>query len=577
MRTVAEAQQQVPGRAEEQVRVPWTLADALCVALPFAFLVAIGGPLFLLSSFTPRMSLLLAAGVPGTFVLAGLARLRDSAAVAAAVLLGWVVVAACFSGAPRLAFRGSVTRESSGLILILALGVWAVGRRASQRAVRIVPLSVLVGVGANIAVGLLQVALQVQTGPLALQGGRVTGLTPNPVYFGAIAAAGAALATSLPASSIRWRAAFVVVCAAGANLSGSRVALLAGLLVIMLLVARMAPPRLPGLVFPVAYASGILAVWLTSMFINVSPTTARAGASGGGRLDAWHYGLEAAADRPLFGWGLGRFRAAIQARFDAEFVRRAALDDLRSPWFDAHNLLIELAVGIGVVGLAVFAAWLYLAARNVGGPLVAPLLVFSLIMLVQPAGLAIAPVALFLVGCAERGTARPMRLSSLRPSVAVLFLIGLLLAASLVLGDLRLKAAVERRNPSAAAGAARLFPADPVVADVVAQLWLAGAVDSPSDLEHAEAWSRRAVDAEPDRPLYRSRLADILLLREDLEGSILEANAGLKLQPWHARSLAVLYLAAGRAEDADQMDLALTRLCVLLPNLEICTPQPDPP
>ncbi len=101
------------------------------------------------------MVLLLLAALPGVVALVRLARRRDRAAVAACVLAVWILVAALFSGAPRLALGGVFGRESSALIAIGALGLWALGRELSEPGRRLLAPVLLSALAIECARGLL--------------------------------------------------------------------------------------------------------------------------------------------------------------------------------------------------------------------------------------------------------------------------------------------------------------------------------------------------------------------------------------------------------------------------------------
>lgn len=550
------------------------IVDVMLLAFVVALCTAHGFGIFLFESFTLRMALLLVAGVPGLLALAKLARRGDRPSWAASALVVWTLVAVLFSGAPLLALKGTIGRELTGVTFVLGLGVWAIGRSASRRSVELMPAALLIGLGVNGLVGLTQVVFGIESGPFSMQFSRATGLTSSPVYFGALMAAGAGLA----AGNVRWRlerrVALTVAFAAATNLSGSRVAVAAGLVAVagaLLLTsdenawrARIAPP--------VGYLVGV-AVTSLSWFgggAEVRTSTERlSGVGGGGRIDAWSYGFDAIADRPVFGWGLGRFRAATQERFTPDFVRVAAFDDLRQAWFDAHNLFINLAVGIGVVGCLLAVAWLVYALRSIHGPLVLPLVALGAVLMLQPAGLAIVPLAMLLLGCAGDRD-RPAELDRPSRATSAALLVGVLFAAWLVVGDLRLNRAVERSNAATVESAASWFPNDAVVADVVAQSYfLESSTDTTARAEALE-WSRRAIDAEPDRPYLRTAYAGRLAAYERYEEALAELDAALALEPWHLDSWVLTFVIADLTDDSALKEAAVVSLCELEQPLDDC-------
>lgn len=542
------------------------LEDALILGLTLGLCVAHGLSLLIFPSFTPRMSLLLAAGVPGLFYLLRSARYRDRAAAAAVVVLMWILVAALLGDAPRLALVGTIGREMSGLIVALSLGVWALGRGSSRRSAELLPWALVIGLGLNALVGVVQIVAGLETGAFALQSSRATGLTPNPVYFGALMATGAAIAASHPTLARGQRLGLVMLFGVAVNLSGSRVGLAAGLVAVCVAAGaglRSNPKRWAEL--PGAYVLGVvLGGLLAAITTGGRSSTDRLVTSpeGGGRTTAWRYGLEAILDRPVWGWGFGRFRAATQHRFSPEFVRESAADDLTQAWFDPHNVVVTVGVAIGLVGLVLVAVWVVLAARWASGPLVAPLVALGLIMLLQPAGLAVVPLAMFLLGGAAR-IARPADRVDSSLGLLVPLLIGVALAGWLAIGDLRLQAAAEVGRAAEIESAARWFPRDAVVSDLVAQAWYIEEESDPTLRPKVFEWSERAVSAEPDRPYFWRQHGIRLFVLGRSDEAIEAFESALELQPWHLQSWRALYAVGELLDDVELRDRAHAKLCRL--------------
>jgi len=555
------------------------IVDLLLPGFALALCLAGGFGLFVFDSYTPRMALLLSAGVPGLLIVARAARVGDLAARMAVGLVGWLLVAALFSGEPLLALKGTVGRESSGLIVVLCFGVWGLGRSASQVAGRLALSALLIGLGLNALVGFAQVGFEVSTGPFALQFDRATGFTPNPVYFGALVATGAAVSASRIDWQLHYRLGAVAVFAAAVNLSGSRVALLAGLVGVAVAGLRCRRDHWTHVAAPaLSYVLGIaVSMLITSQLSSGTTSTERVvSANGGGRLQAWHYGLEAVVERPVFGWGLGRFRAATQGRFSADFVRTSAFDDRTQAWFDAHNVVLGMAVALGVTGLIVVIAWVVVASRQLRGPLVPGLVVLGLVLLVQPAGLALVPLALLIVGLAA-DVPRVERRPALSRATLLLVLVGIALAAYLAISDLRLDRALEVGDSRPIASAAAAFPRDSVVADLVAQSWyLDVLLGEPAEDEFRE-WSERSISAEPDRPYYRSAYAFRLIELGDYDEARRQAEAAIDLQPWHVGAWLALRAIGERTEDTGLTASATGRLCAMLDLDETISHEMCPP
>jgi hypothetical protein len=291
-----------------------------------------------------------------------------------------------------------------------------------------------------------------------------------------------------------------------------------------------------------------------------------------GRLDVWGYGWSAFIERPVFGWGLGRFRAAIQEHLSPAFVREHAPNDQRPIIFDAHNLVVELTVTIGVVGLALAAVFAWYAGRRAGGALALFVATIAFTWLLQPAALSTLPVVMIALGAAARPQPAPDHEPAAatdptgawwpRLSAAGL-LIGVAAAAWLAVGDLRLQAGVDAMSARRIEAAARWLPTDPVVSDLVAQAWFVEEETDPSLRPDVVEWSQRTVDVEPDRAYWWARLAGRQLAMGNLDAVEPALDEALERQPWHTLSWTLMDLYARRTDDAELEALAVAKLCEL--------------
>jgi hypothetical protein len=537
-------------------------------------------PIFVLASSTPRLAILAMLAVAGAFSLVRLSGARDQSGIAASTLASWIVIAALLSGAPFVAMKGMYGRELSGLIVIGALCVWALGRTASTRTVQLLPAVVAIGLAFNALIGIAQVVARVDTGFLQLQDGRAAGLTSHPVYFGALMAGAAAMLAAVRNVPYWVRMAGVGVTALACNLSGSRVATAAGLFGLVCYVLKRRDERFARrAAFPFTFAIGVLGGSLVASIVGGSGSTgvSRVASTGeGGRFDVWRYGVAALVERPFAGWGFGRFRTATQGHYSAAFVRDYAGYDVRQAWFDGHNLFVTTAVAIGVVGLA-FAIWFGVSASVIArGPLGYFVLPLALTWLVEPAGLATLPLGLLALGAAAH---RMDDVPVMRPSphrrwvAAAAGTFGVILAASILVGDARLKRALDSEDPEQIDSAARMFADDSVVADLVGQAWFIAEEHDPSLRPKVLDWSRRAIAHEPDRPYLWSRLAARQVTFGDLDGAEESVNRALALQPWHMQAWQIRYLIAQRSHDALLLEQSSEALCALGLDLDACGPE----
>jgi hypothetical protein len=298
-----------------------------------------------------------------------------------------------------------------------------------------------------------------------------------------------------------------------------------------------------------------------------------------GRFDVWRYGWSAFTERPVFGWGPGRFRAAIQKDLSANFVRDYAPDDRRPIIFDAHNIVVELTVTLGVVGLVLAGLFAWHAGRRARGPLAAFAAVIAVSWFLQPAALSTLPVVMIALGASRR---EPVNAEDplLTPTVddapvgltvpvsasrvsGIALAIGVVLATWLAVADLRLKAALDAMDASRIDAAAAWFPTDPVVSDLVAQAWFVEEEFDQSLRPQVLEWSHRTIEVEPDRAYWWARLAGRNFAFGDLEAVKAALDEALERQPWHSLSWAIMELYAGRVDDPALQAEAHAKLCAL--------------
>ena len=190
----------------------------MCVALAI-----IAMPFTHFPDSTPRMLVVLCALPLGVVCLIAAVRRGDRAALAATVFVAWVVLCAWLADARGMALLGSFGRDTSALVIAAGFGLWAIGRRVTERGRAILPTVLLGCLGLSACFGLLQVLVRASGGGLVgLVGGRAHGLGGGHIYFGATMAGAACLvAVTQRARSWQW-CALVFVFAASANPPGSR-------------------------------------------------------------------------------------------------------------------------------------------------------------------------------------------------------------------------------------------------------------------------------------------------------------------------------------------------------------------
>jgi tetratricopeptide (TPR) repeat protein len=164
--------------------------------------------------------------------------------------------------------------------------------------------------------------------------------------------------------------------------------------------------------------------------------------------------VPAVGDRPVVGIGPGLYRRATSPHDTPAAARAFGAEAL---YQDAHNLVVEYAVTLGLLGLAAFGLWLVLGAAGARGELVWFAAFGALNLLVEPQFVGLTPVLALAYGAAARRgdptVSTPLR--AVGRSVAVVgVLVGLFGAGWLVRGDHEFERAVRDGCPSTARRAA---------------------------------------------------------------------------------------------------------------------------
>jgi O-antigen ligase len=480
-------------------------------------------PFLQFGAWTARVALLWLLAPVGLLIVVALARRGDRAAIALSCFLVWTVICGA-AASSRTAMLGTAGTDLSTFTVVGVLAMWGLGRALSGRAREmLIPLA-LGALATNGLVAILQVLVQVDSGPLALYYGRAGGLTTHPVYLGALCASGMVLMVATGGRLTSAMAGAHLLIGIACMLSGSRAAVVSAIAVTMVLLAL----RRDMATFAHASASW-LALAVGQLLASLSGGEASAASrvatgESANRIDAWRYGLHALADRPIFGWGFGRFAPAVQRRFDVGFVRATGVDDSAQIWFDAHNVVVAVGVATGVVGLALVGAWLAIVLLRSGGAFLWALIPIAASWLLQPVALATAPVSLLMLGAAFEPRADVYRLA--RPHLRAAVLVGSAVFGYVLCADLAFKDAVRRFDVEAASRAAVLYAGDPVVADLVAQMHLL-----TGDTAGAVEWGRRVVDSQPDRPYWWTKLAGYQRADGDIAGAAASIDVSFRLRP----------------------------------------------
>ncbi len=552
----------------------------LVALLAVVFLIVAFAPALVFEAWTPRVAIAAAMLPLGSTVLFGQIRERDRSARLLVLALGWTIIAGMVSGAPRTALTGVVGRDMSAFVVVCCGSLWAVGRQTTPRGRHWIAVAVGAATSVVATIGILQVLLDVRAGSLALVSDRPGSIVTNPVYFGALSALGVVLGVERISGGRHngWHVS-VLVCGVAVSLSGSRVAWVSVIATIVVLLAVRRTVRTAG-----AVVSGVVSLSIgvaVDRWVGAGRNAADRLSEGnaGGRLDAWRYGLEAAADRPIFGYGFGRFRPAVQRRFEPEFVRDHAYDDLGQAWFDAHNAVVGVLVAVGVVGLCLFAAWVISSLTEARGSLLWCLVPLAAHWMLQPISLYTLPLAAVLFGASMPAVRARSAQRAIEPdqpggqsaaevgsvvlpsltTVRILVLAGLLFGLLVVMADVALRRAADRVDSGTAAVMGEIYFGDPVVSNVVAQI--AAADPNVEERSVILEWKERSARTEPDRPYWWTQLAEEQIASERFDAARISLDRALDLQPYNIEALRRLAILALRTDDLALLEFALDALC----------------
>jgi O-antigen ligase len=490
---------------------------------------------------TPRLAILLLVAAAGLPALAVAARRRHPAALAAAAFVGWAALSAGVAGTP-LAWSGEYPFGTGAVFLMAVGGAWALGRRLDDVGRRGLITGVIAGALLNAGVAVIQIAADLGIRELELFHERSTGFLGNPVVLGAVAAAAVPLlAVPLPRRPLVWVPAAGLLGAA-TQVSGSRIALAMLLPGIGVLVATLRANRVLAAAAAVAVLAGVgvggaLAAVGADQSVAATERLASpaAGASGvSQRIEVWEAGLAAAADRPVTGFGPGRFQDGAMPH---KSLRLAQLT--RNVFADAHNLVVEHLVTGGIIGLGTLLTWLGLALREAWRrqnlPLLGAVVVLLVVHLFEPQNVAATPLFAALLGASSAPAVPEPALPGSARRVALLLTIPALVAGAVLLaGDARARVGVLDFDAAAAADASDLLPmwAAPVALEARIAIFDYETSGDEAALERAVALTAAAVEREPSDPATLTLRAAVLSRAGDVVAATSAWRGVLDVNPW---------------------------------------------
>jgi O-antigen ligase len=579
------------GSPADDVRRPSLGADrtigdlrTLLVAFGALLLSIVYVPGMMAAPVTARLPIVLVGAAPGVVALVGLLRRRDRAALWLGGLLAWSLASALLSTVPALSLLPSLGTDDGWLIFAASACWWASGRRLGGGGEHAVIVALAAGVVANVGLSFSQ-ALSDGRGTelLDFTYGRSMGFYGNPVYLGGFLAGGLALLATATVRSTRsaWWIGYglVALVAAGINLSGSRVALVGGILVTAVGLIRTDLRRSLGVLAAVAF--GLAASWTLVPNSGASRVAGDQASSGlVPRIETWKVGGEALLDRPVLGWGPGRW---MEATAPGTTLRQSTTERAESVYTHAHNLVAEQAVTTGVVGLLLLLGFVWAASRHARGPCLWFAAGVAITWALEPTHLGTTPLVFLALGVAVRAAPaderndRPTPATSRGEALATSLLVAVALAASVpvVAADLALRRSLDTSGPSeelaGRRSASRWLPYDPELSDHVTTGYARVALiegDEASGPE-AVAQAERTHDLEPTNHLWLARLAQYDGTwgpgseEERLARSDERLRQALELQPWSPVTLTYLYQNAVVRNDDRDITTWRRRLCQL--------------
>ena len=520
------------------------------------------------SFWAPKAAVTLLLLGPGLVAVARLARGGDLAARLALLFVGAAAASTAASRLPMATLVGGAN-WGTGLLFVAALvAAWGLGATAGPERRRQIAGAVVAAALVNAAVAWMQAAELV---PPSLESpDRSSGLMGNPVHLGALLAGGLWLVCCRTAHRrLGWWAGAVALLAGGAQLSGGRSAL--GLTVLVLAAAVRRAGWRRALAVLAASTLGMVAAsaWAVDAAVTASDRTVGAPTR---QLDVrgglWRMGAQATQERPILGWGPGRYLEATGPRMTAE-VSEGGVNGA----IDAHNWVVEYATTTGLLGLALLGAWMLVSVRRRTGPLLGFVGVAALFTLFEPQSVSLTPLALLALGASYRpsaGSADGPPAVGWRVAGAVGLAASVVAAGALLVGEVRLRQATLDTSPERYARAASLLPAWPEVSQAGSRIEAFHGLHDEAHAGKALALARQATRRDPTSAEAWANLSSLELKWGSDAAARLAADAALDRNPWMAGALVVRALSAEAVGDVPARDDSCRRLVVLGKTAPLC-------
>jgi O-antigen ligase len=526
----------------------WSVVDVACASLVVVFIaVRMPGQAHLSG---PQVAAMASVALIGLRLLITDAANRDRLAAIALLLMAVGLASSLLATAPIVALIGTVGGHTSLLTYAGGVATFAISRRVTSAGRTLVSRTFVASVALTILVAVLQIIVQPSTTTLRLVDGRPGGLSGHPVHLATFSAGLVAFSGwKLVHDGDRRFVMAIGLGAFGAGLASSRVAIAAGLLAVLLIVAFARAWRfLASIAWVIGTGLSVPIHALTSTSRGVNERDLTSGFDD--RLTLWGYGLRGFSDHPLLGVGPGRFTEATQRYHSVAWTRRFGF----SWWDDAHNVLVEVLVTWGLIGFILFTAFGVAIIRRGAGPFRMVILALACCWLLEPAtagtlgvlgisaGLAVGPVR-----------ARSVTWQATALERRTLVGIGSLAAGLVIIGGLVVERDQNLRDFSPLGASAAWYWRDPDVAREYAH-------DASTDAER-RYWLERAVILDASNPRNRVELALFEIAIGDLGAARARAQQALDLEPNSFSAVTILHNVAIRTGDEVLLAKMRQRLC----------------
>ncbi|HEX3541915.1 MAG TPA: O-antigen ligase family protein [Acidimicrobiales bacterium] len=573
----------------ETTRSPLELfAAAIAVLLPVAYTPGLEG-----QAWTARSALLLLVVAVGLPVLWRQARGQQPLAARAAIAFLLVGAAsALLSPNPTTAVFG-LYNQGTGLLFMASLSsAWAIGSCVSLESRPLIERALIVGVVINAVVAVVACLLPPASSAASNwfdPSGRVQALAGNPVHLAALAVLGLALIVPrFATSAVRW-ALPVAALAAAVELSGTRLALLVMLGMVMWAGRRhgVRAAATLGVVVILGLAAGSAIVPSANSGATQRATSTQDWKT---RPATWLSARHSIAAHPLLGIGPGQFRTATSPYRPVSVALAEGSDKL---FTDAHNLFVEYLTTTGILGLAALAVWLVAAIRPARGWLLVGAVGVLAIHLAEPQSVITTPLMFLALGAAA-GRRRPAAVPALssppdralRAAVpAGLVALAVAAAAVFLVAEFDLAQGQLDLRASPVQQANRLLPAWPRPASLLARVRLfegiTGHRNGPQ-YQESRAWRVVAIHRDDTDPALWSDLAEYDASRGRNRDAAAEFLQALRLNPTSARAMDGLGRLAQAACDPSQAALWHARsvrvapLPAAAPGVQVAGTSPEP-